>query len=193
MIEQAAIIALNHLLRDAQWARERLAPLAGRTTRVFIPPLRLEFAINPDGTLSEAATEQPDVVIALPPQAPLYALRGADALLQQARISGSAELADTLGFVLRNLRWDYEEDLSRLVGDIGAHRIAAAVRRLASWQRDAARNTAENLAEYLREETTVLTARALALEFAGAVEELRDDLARLEKRIERLEGGSSRL
>jgi ubiquinone biosynthesis accessory factor UbiJ len=193
MIEQAAIIALNHLLRDAQWARERLAPLAGRTTRVFMPPLRLEFAINPDGTLSEAATEQPDVVIALPPQAPLYALRGADALLQQARITGSAELADTLGFVLRNLGWDYEEDLSQLVGDIAAHRIAAAVRRFAAWQRDAVRNTAENVAEYLREETTVLTARALASEFAGAVDALRDDLARLEKRIERLEGGSSGL
>lgn len=39
------------------------------------------------------------------------------------RISGNADLADALGFVLRKLRWDVQQEaLSRVVGDIAAHR-----------------------------------------------------------------------
>jgi ubiquinone biosynthesis protein UbiJ len=187
MIEQAVILALNHLLRDAQWARERLAPLAGKTARMLMPPLSIEFAIVPDGTLAVAASAQPDVVINLPPHAPLQILGGMDALLRQARVSGSAEVADTLGFVLRNLHWDFEEDLSRVIGDIAAHRVAQGVRGLASWQATAVRRASENVAEYLREENGSLKGKAAVSGFATAVDALRDDLARLEKRIERIE------
>ena len=66
-----------------------------------------------------------EVSISLPAAAPLLALQGKDAVMRAARIEGSAEFAETLGFVIRNLRWDAEEDLSKVVGDIAAHRIAA--------------------------------------------------------------------
>lgn len=188
MLEQSAILLLNHLLRHAQWARERLALSAGSTARIAMPPLRLEFAIEADGSVSEAATQHPDVVIALPADTPLQAaLNGSEALMRKARITGSAELADSLGFVFRNLRWDAEEDLSRLVGDIAAHRLVALARRFASWHVDAARNLAENFAEYLREEQPSLTGARLVEEFANDVDVLRDDIARLDKRIARLE------
>jgi ubiquinone biosynthesis protein UbiJ len=187
MFEQAVILALNHLLRDAQWARERLAPLAGRTARMAMAPFAVEFAINRDGSVAVAASAQPDVVIKLPAHAPFQILGGMEALLRQARVSGSAEVADTLGFVLRNLHWDFEEDLSRVIGDVAAHRVAQGVHGLASWQAGAVRRGAENVAEYLREEQGSLTGRAAASGFAAAVDELRDDLARLEKRIERIE------
>jgi ubiquinone biosynthesis protein UbiJ len=187
MLEQSAILMLNHLLKDAQWARERLAQSAGSTVRIAMPPFRLEFAIDADGKLSEASTQQPDVVIALPADAPLHALSGSEALMRKARITGSAELADSLGFVFRNLRWDAEEDLSRLVGDIAAHRLVAQARRLASWHVDATNNLAENFAEYLREEQPILTGARLAEEFAKNVDDLRDDVARLDKRVARLE------
>jgi len=193
MIEQAAVLALNHLLRDAQWARERLAPLAGRTACLALPPLRVAFAIQSDGTIAEASVESPDVTIILSSQAPLRALQGADAVLRETRVTGSAELADTLGFVLRNLRWDWEEDLSRFIGDIAARRVAGVVQRVTGWQRDAARSAIENVAEYLREEQPTLTGRGPAGEFAAAVDVLRDDLARLEKRIERIEGRMARI
>lgn len=192
MIEQAAILGLNHLLRDAQWARDRLVPLAGKTACLALPPFRFAFAIQSDGTIAEASVEHPDVTITLPAGAPLHALQGADAVLRETRVTGSAEMADTLGFVLRNLRWDWEEDLSRVIGDIASRRVASVVQRFAGWQRNAARNAVENVVEYLREEQPTLTGRGPAGEFAGAVDVLRDDLARLEKRIERIEGRVSR-
>lgn len=192
MIEQAFILALNHLLRDAQWALERLAPLAGKTARMTMPPFSMEFAIGADGSLAVAASAQPDVLIELPATAPFHILGGMDGVLRQARVTGSAEVADTLGFVLRNLRWDFEEDLSRAIGDVAAHRVAQGVRGLAAWQVNAAQRAAENLAEYLREEQGSLKGRAAVSRFAAAVDTLRDDLARLEKRIERIESRTNR-
>lgn len=186
MIEQFAVLALNHLLRDAQWARDRLAKSAGHSLRLAVWPVTIDLAINADGSLSEAAVERPDVIVTLPAGAPFAALRGTDALLREARVTGSAELADTFAFVLRNLGWDYEEDLSRLVGDVAARRAGGALRRFGAWQRSAADNMIQNVGEFLREEQPVFASSALVQEFSSTVDELRDDLARLEKRIERL-------
>src|SRR5690606_37439306 len=116
----------------------------------------------------------------------LTALQGTDKVKRNARINGSVEFADTLGFVLRNLSWDFEEDLSRVVGDIAAHRIADSLRTLTAWQKQAAQNLAENAVEYLRDEKAVLPAPEEIAAFSNEVDKLRDDLARLEKRLQKL-------
>lgn len=193
MVEQFVFLALNHLLRDSPWARERLARHAGKAARIAAPPLRLDFVINADGTLSEASVAETDVSITLPAHAPLIVLgMGRDALMREAHVSGSVELADSLGFVLRNLRWDVEEDLSRLVGDIGAHRIVGTARRLGAWQSHTLNSIMGNLVEYFRDERPTVAARGPVGEFNHTVDRLRDDLARLEARISRLERGSGR-
>jgi len=186
MLDRAALAVLNHLLADAAWARARLAPYVGRTARLILPPWRLDLTITELGQLKEAGDAQPDVEISLPAGAPLLALSGPEAVARVVRISGSAEFADTLGFVLRNLRWDYEEDLSKTVGDIAANRIAGLVNGVAAWQRQAATNLAENLAEYFTEEQATLAKPAEVSAFVANVDGLRDDLARLEKRFSRL-------
>jgi len=91
-----------------------------------------------------------------------------------------------LGFVIRNLRWDAEEDLSTIVGDIAAHRIVAGTREFAAWQQQAARNLAENLAEYFTEEQPLIARQADIELFSSDIDRLRDDLARLEKRLQHL-------
>jgi ubiquinone biosynthesis protein UbiJ len=116
----------------------------------------------------------------------LLALQGKDAVMRAARIEGSAEFAETLGFVIRNLRWDAEEDLSRVFGDIAAHRIVAGTREFAGWQQQAAQNFAENLAEYFTEEQPMIARQADIARFSSDIDRLRDDVARLEKRIQRL-------
>lgn len=60
------------------------------------------------------------VSITLPADAPLRALTDRPALMASAQISGSAEFAECLGFIRRNLHWDVEADVSTLVGDIAA-------------------------------------------------------------------------
>lgn len=185
MLEQPITLALNHVIARAPWAKQRLAPFAGREAVFVMPPLRLQLLVNTDG-LFAVGKGTPDVEIILPAEAPLLALQGADKAMRSARINGSVEFADTLGFVLRHLSWDFEEDLSHIVGDIAAHRIATTLRAFACWQQQAAQNLAENVVEYLRDENGTLPAPQEISAFSSEVDRLRDDLARLEKRLQRL-------
>ena len=47
--------AVNHLLARESWARERLAPYAGKTARLSCPPVVLMLLVQPDGYLSAVA------------------------------------------------------------------------------------------------------------------------------------------
>jgi ubiquinone biosynthesis accessory factor UbiJ len=187
MLEQATILVLNHLLQDAPWAKDRLRGSAGATARVSLPGFVVEFTINADGTLTQTSTGECDVLVTMPAEAILAAGTDLGSLMRKARITGSAELADTLAFVFRNLRWDIEEDLSHVVGDIPARRLAALGRQFAGWQTDSARRLGENVVEFLRDEQRLLVGSGAVAGFGEAVNELRDDLARLEKRFQLIE------
>ena len=181
------LAAINHLLGQAAWAREKLVPFAGHSARIKLPPFEAAFLIGEDGCISASAAEaEMEVSISLPAAAPLLALQGKDAVMRAARIEGSAEFAEALGFVIRNLRWDVEEDLSRIVGDIAAHRVVAGTRAFAAWQRQAMQNFTENLAEYFTEEQPLIARHVDVAAFSGDIDRLRDDVARLEKRVQRL-------
>src|SRR5574337_985981 len=48
------------------------------------------------------------------------------------RIEGDVQLATEVSWLVDHLRWDAEEDLSRLVGDAPAHALAEAARGIAA-------------------------------------------------------------
>ena len=102
------------------------------------------------------------------------------------RLSGNAELADTVAFVLRHIEWDVEADLSDLIGDIAAHRLVTGLRQLAPMPARTAHTLAENLREYFVEEQALLLGKAAIVPDDIELRALRDDIARLEKRIDRL-------
>jgi ubiquinone biosynthesis protein UbiJ len=112
--------------------------------------------------------------------------RGPEHFARSLEVNGDPRLAAEVGALARHLRWDAEEDLSRLFGDVAAHRIAGAGRALARWHADAARRLVESLADYAVDEKRMLMARREVDDFAGEVARLRDAVERLEKRIERL-------
>lgn len=190
MLDQAALSGINHLLRDAAWARSRLAPFAGRRVRVLLPlvasPWCFDFSIDETGLLAAADITEADVEIELPADTPLRALLGREDLLKRVQLRGSADLAEALSFVLPRLRWDIEEDLSRLVGDIAAHRLAQGARDLAAWQRQSAQRLVQNLSEYLTEEQPMLAKRSELASFSAEVAHLASALEQLEARAQRL-------
>src|SRR5262245_58701473 len=105
----------------------------------------------------------------------------------QIEIEGPADLAGAVDELFRKLGWDFEEDLSRVFGDVVAHRLASGGKALATWQGEALQRLAENLAEYWTEEQPLLARPSEMERFRREVDALAGDLARLEKRIERLE------
>ena len=47
------------------------------------------------------------------------------------RIEGDVQLAAEVNWLVDHVRWDLEEDLSRIMGDVPAHAAAEAFRRVA--------------------------------------------------------------
>lgn len=187
MLDLVALGALDHLLAAAPWARARLTPFAGHRARIVLPPWQLEFRIAADGTLESLGDSAIEVEIVLPAGAPLAALQGREAMMRGVRVSGSAEFAEALSFVLRNLDWNAEEDLSRFVGDIAAHRLAQAARSIVSAQKDAVQRAAENLAEYMLHEQPQWVLKRDSAAFAAAAADLGAKTDTLERRIAALE------
>lgn len=180
MIDSLILGALNHLLGQAEWARRQLQSFVGRQARFDMPPWQLAFSVSVDGLFEPVGEGEIDVTVALPAETPFIALQGIERAMAGAHVTGNAEFATALSFVLKNLRWDAEEDLSRLVGDIAAHRLVGAASSLAAWQQQAARNVLENIGEYLGEEASLLVPQRELAKF-------RDELADFNMRIERLE------
>jgi ubiquinone biosynthesis protein UbiJ len=177
---------VNRLLDAESWARERLARFPGETIELVplpLPPLRV--TILEDGRL-QAGGEAPALTLQMGPGALIALARGEEEFLRAVEIKGNARLAQEIASLARHLRWDVEEELSRVFGDVAAHRIAGAARSFAEWQLDAARRVTGAAADFLAEEARILVRRDEQAGHAHAVAELRDALARLEKRIERL-------
>jgi ubiquinone biosynthesis protein UbiJ len=178
--------ALNRLLAAEPWARARLAPFAGEVLELRAPPLgSLRLTVLPGGHV-EPGGDQPALVVTLGPGALLAAARGEEHLVRAVEIAGNARLAAEVMQLVRHLRWDVEEELSRVVGDVAAHRLARTARAFAAWQIDAAGRLAAAFADYAVEEQRLLVRRAEHADFASAVARMRDALERLEKRVERL-------
>lgn len=186
MIEQAALGILNHLLKGAHWAQARLQLFAGRRAHLIMPPFDFAFQVDEEGLVQPVADPAvTDVTIRLPANSPFLLPQGLDKLMAEASVEGNAEFATELSFVFRHLRWDAEEDLSRLVGDIAAHRLVQGTNRFIAWQQQAAGNLTENIAEYLVHERSLLVETSEFAEFRDNVARLNGDLARLETRIQK--------
>ncbi|MBE0620045.1 MAG: SCP2 sterol-binding domain-containing protein [Burkholderiales bacterium] len=190
MLPHPGILALNHLLEAEAWARDKLKPYAGQCVEFRSPPLPpLRLDILDTGLLRAAAKDAaPNLVVTIGPAALPAALRGEDALMREIGIEGNADLAGTVQYLFRHLRWDIADDLSKVFGDVLAQRMVSESKRFAAWNRDAAEKLAQNFAEYWVEEQPLLARPADVRQFLADVDQLRDDLARLEKRIQILSG-----
>lgn len=185
MLDQLILNTFNHLLAGADWARDRLRPFAGRHLYLSLLPVQIAMVVDPDGYFASSAFSgaDVDVRITLPPAAGARMFEGVEGLMREARIEGNAEFAQEIGFVLRNLRWDYEEDLSRLVGDIAARRLTTSLGGFLRWQRDAMQRFTENVVEYLTEEQPVLAKQ-------GDLQKMARDVRALEAALDALERAS---
>lgn len=190
-LETPFAAALNRLLQNEPWARERLLPFASETLELRAPPLpALRFTIAADGHLNIALPPaEPSLLVTIGPGALAAAVKGEDHLLRSIDVAGNARLASEIMFLVRHLRWDVEEDIAKLVGDVAAHRLAGLARNAAAWHADAARRIAGSFIEYAVEEKKVLVSRPALEDFSTALVRLRDAVERLEKRVERLGAG----
>jgi ubiquinone biosynthesis protein UbiJ len=113
---------------------------------------------------------------------PRAAARGAGAV-----VSGDAEIANMYRELIALARPDFEEELSRLIGDVPARALSQFALKTVEWARGARRTAGENIAEYLQEESRDLVNTTELDEFLQGVDTLRETADRVDARIARLE------
>jgi ubiquinone biosynthesis protein UbiJ len=167
---------------------ERLAKHAGRTVVFRVGPVDTALTIQTTGEVMRAVPGAArDLHVRISPFLLPRLAAGEEAAYRDIELEGDMELAQEISFIARNLDWDFEEDLSRAVGDVAAHRIAGGARAMHKWSRDAALRMAQGAAEYWTEEARLIASRVKVEDFVAGVSQLRDAIERLEKRVERLE------
>jgi len=189
MLSALAAAAINHLLGEADWARQRLIPFAGSRLRVDVAPLAVTLLIGADGRLGPSPTAEAAATtrVWLSPITLMRLVGLHDLSARRAvKAEGDTALGAVLAGIFGELRWEVEEDLSKLIGDIAARRVIRTARGFAGWHAQALWNLAQAAAEYGTEEQPVLASAEAVRAYLQAVDALRDDTERLHKRIERL-------
>jgi ubiquinone biosynthesis protein UbiJ len=155
---ERATLWLNHVLASETVATQRLRPHAGRSIRLHLqgwpsllpPPPTAAFRITPAGLLEWCGDPPIDADLTLAVDASNPALALAQAISGErpkVDVSGDAALAADLGWLVENLRWDYEDDLARVVGPVAARELARLVAGAAAGARTLVRSVGARAAD----------------------------------------------
>jgi ubiquinone biosynthesis protein UbiJ len=180
---------LNRNIAGSSRARGLLARIAGRSLelRLAATPLKLRFVAGADSvslsmdgdTPADATIEgSPFTFARLAMGNPMQTIRAGG-----AQVTGDGEIAQGFQQLFEAAQPDFEEELSRLTGDVAAHHLANLARDAVDFGRRARETFMQNVAEYVTEESRDVPLRAEVEEFVAGVDGLREATDRLEARI----------
>lgn len=127
------VLFLNHVLAQEPEATSRLVRQKGSVVLVEWRQFSLRLVVTPAGLLDIAdAARTPDLTLVVADESPFVlaqtALRGDKPAI---RIEGDVQLAAEINWLVDHVRWDVEEDLARVIGDVPAHTVAQVAQRAA--------------------------------------------------------------
>jgi len=108
---------------------------------------------------------------------------GETLLKSDVEIEGDMRVAEQFSEILREVDIDWEELLSKLVGDIVAHQAGQVTRSASGWFKESAEAMKLNTGEYLSEESKLTPANAEIQYYMDQVDDTRMDVDRLEARV----------
>lgn len=190
MLTSVATTSINHVLRSERWACKRLQSFMGKTICVQIPPLvNFRMCIDPEGEVRPVDhSVGSDATLVLLP-AGLPGLFSQDvAALKLINITGDKSFAEALIDIGKQINFSviFEHDLSRIIGDIPAHRVAHAREHIVQWQAENAHRISQTFVEYCTEENVFLTKATAINQFIQDVKTLQRSTEQLEQRLDRL-------
>ncbi len=129
---------LNHVLASEAAAVHRLKSHAGRRIALrlagwpaLLPEVpTLAFLVTPAGLLEWCGADAgpdvaPDLLVTVDASNPALAmLQGLTGQRPRIDVAGDATFAADVNWLFENLRWDVQDDLARIVGDVPARELA---------------------------------------------------------------------
>ena len=181
----------NRVIGLDPFSQRKLAALDGRVIAIHSDSPDFDFYLQPtDNGLRflKQPESEPDVTLRGDMSGFIKLLKSDGAGFSDAgvRIEGDVEIAQKLKAVMEHLDPDWEEELSRHVGDVAAHQIGRAARGFTQWLQSARRTVEQGAAEYFQQEASVLATHDQVDQFIEDVDHLRDDVERLAARIQQL-------
>ncbi len=133
-IQHRVVLFLNHVLQQEPEAQQRLVRQKDRVVQFEWRFVTVKLVATPAGLLDLAPeTATPELTLTVTETSPLglaqATLRGEK---PGVRIVGDVQLAAEVNWLADHVRWDVEDDLARLIGDVPAHTIATGARRVAA-------------------------------------------------------------
>ncbi len=185
--------ALNHCLQMDPETLAQVTQLEGKVVALEITGLGKSVYLVPiaDGLRVQSVFEgEPDVSI----KGGAFSLarlglndNPASVFGDGVEMVGDARLGREVQHILARLDLDWEEQLSRLSGDVIAHQVGNTVRGLFGWSSKAVETLGRDAVEYFQEESRDLVVKPELDQFLDQVDTLRSDVDRLVQRVKRLQ------
>ncbi len=187
--------AMNAWLKLDDETLPRFAKLEGKIICLHITGLDTKLYFLPSQQGIEVLGRYPDdgEVDATITGSPLALMRlgtasnaGETLLKSDVEIKGDSRVAEHFSAILREVDIDWEEFLSRLVGDTVAHQAGEAARSSSEWIKESLDAMRMNTGEYLSEEARLTPTDSEINFFMDQVDQARMAVDRLEARIKLL-------
>lgn len=194
-IMDMAIWPINKLINNALQldpeSLARITPLAGRvlalefsgieqTLYVYLQVDRIRLSFNFRGEANTTLTGTPFAFFRYLLEKP------ANTINSDIKINGDPHFAQEIQLILQGLSIDWEEQLSKFIGDSAAYQMGKVGKGLKQWLQESRAALRKNTTQYLQEETSQLPTRVEVDHFLKKVDELRDDVERLSTKIKKL-------
>ena len=131
-VQNRVVLLLNHVLMQEPQAMDRLRRQQGKVVVLHAGQFVFSVQPTPAGLLGLApASAPPDLRLTVQMTSPLTLLQTlAQGDKPPVDIQGDVQLAAEVAWLVDNVRWDVEEDLSRLEGDAAAYQLVAGLKTL---------------------------------------------------------------
>ena len=181
-----ALPLINHLIQQNRETQAALAGYNGIVVTLEAGGIRLHGELDENGFFK--ATERlADTEILFQPSAVQKIIQGQLPGVGDVKINGDQTLAMYLLPLLGSLRYHANDDLARLMGSAAAGGVYSCAMQLKDSFKQMGQNLMGQVSDYAREADAPVVTQAEFESLNHEVEKLRDDVARLQARLERFE------
>lgn len=185
--------ALNNYLQLDPQSRSKLSRLEGKVLAVELTGFDITLYLLADKHGIQIMHDYAGEIDATLSGSPLALLGlameknpGPATFANGVKLHGDTELGQRYKHLFDSLDIDWEEHLSRLSGDIVAHKLGNLLRESRQWGQQASNTLQRDVAEYLLQEDHLVPEKSELNHFLNDIDKLREDTDRLEARIKRL-------
>ncbi len=182
----ALLPIINHLIQQNPEHQHDLAAFSGRTVSISLSGFRVQGKITEQGFLVGSDAE-PDTEISFQGSTLQKILQGRQPGVGDISISGDLMLGMSLLPIFGALRYYANDDLGRLFGDTVAGSISERAAFIGQTVKQIGQSIAEQIGEFSREPESPVVDQTMLNTWLEEVDKLRDDVARLNARLDRLE------